>query len=152
MCEPPTGAEILGLAAYGTLLAAMLGLLGCQARIKYASEPDPTPKCEPDRYIAHVEHVVDADTVELRLELPLDVSINKRVRVAKIDAPERFTPAGKKATDFALLWLDRNLRLELIDHGRDKYGRRVGELVSLHDGESLGDALLASGNAVLYER
>ena len=112
---------------------------------------EPPPACEPNNYTAHVHKVVDADTVDLRIDLPFGVSVTERVRVAYIDAPERHTDEGKAALNYALMWLDDgNVTLELEAKGRGKFGRLLGELRSLRNGESLGDALIRAGHAVPY--
>ena len=48
-------------------------------------------------YNAHLDRVVDADTIDLMVDLGFNVKMKMRVRLMGIDAPERYTPEGKAA-------------------------------------------------------
>jgi micrococcal nuclease len=104
-----------------------------------------------------VRRVVDADTL---VADDVDLGYHTHVRgieyrLLGVDAPEMrgsTRPAGVVATDYTRAWLD--------EHGKhgglfarsiktDSFGRYLA-VVRCGEGHSLGDALLASGNAVPY--
>ena len=101
-------------------------------------------------YRAEVERIVDADTVDLRVDLGFKVYQRMRVRLEGIDAPERFTPEGKVAT----AWLTEkippgtHITIKTNKDKSGKYGRYLATLVL--EGEDLNKALVDSGNAVPY--
>lgn len=111
------------------------------------------PACSTDEYIATIEYIVDADTYDLRVRLPYlprPIYIVERVRLAKVDAPERHTKEGKAAASYVAEWFDRNYQVIYQDLGKDKYGRRIARLESTSTAQSLADALIGSGHAVPY--
>lgn len=83
-----------------------------------------------------VERVIDGDTI---------IVDGVRVRIWGVDAPERGQPYSRQATMFTrrqALGQD----VTLIDHGRDRYGRTVAEVI-LPDGRDLGQDLTRQGLA-----
>ncbi len=89
--------------------------------------------------------VVDGDT--------LKILVNRqeiRVRLYGIDCPERRQPFGKRAKQFASE-LAFGKTVTLIEHGRDRYGRLVAEVI-LPDGRSLNRELVRAGLAWWYRR
>lgn len=103
-------------------------------------------------YKASVTRVVDGDTLHARVDLGFDARLDMTLRLAHINAPEMSTPAGVAARDFAVEWLAKNtdFRLESIKDKRERYGRYLGIIHPLDDGETLNDALLRAGHAVPY--
>lgn len=77
-------------------------------------------------YAATVERLVDADHMKTRL------------RVAHVDAPERYTTEGRDAIMFA------------TGQKPDKYGRALADIV-LPDGQDYARLLVDAGHAVPYE-
>jgi endonuclease YncB( thermonuclease family) len=97
---------------------------------------------------------VDADTLDLEVELGLEVYTRTRVRLADIDAwevrgPER--PRGQLASQFAQTWLDESQSLEIRagdsrGYKRGKYGRWI-VYICRPDAECLNDVLVTEGHA-----
>lgn len=98
-----------------------------------------------------VVDVHDGDTVRLDLDLGWRVWLrDERVRIAHIDAPELSTPQGKIAALALRQLLPPDTLVQVDSIGRDKYGRLLAEL-TLADGSSVGEYMLAKGNARPYE-
>ena len=98
---------------------------------------------QPARYPAQLERVVDADTMILRVDLGFGVSITVPIRLAGVDTPERFTPAGKAAS----LAVDGFLRSGLITvepTGARTFARYVARVYV--DGKPVADFLIAGGH------
>ena len=86
--------------------------------------------------------VIDGDT----LRLPG----GERLRLADVDTPERGRPFADEASAFVLARISgRALSLVPADGPRDRYGRRLGDL--LVEGESLSAQLVSAGLAVVIE-
>ncbi len=103
-------------------------------------------------YTALVINVVDGDTVDVVVDLGFHIRQEMRVRLARIDAPERFTEEGKTSTEWLLAQLDKNgwfIMLRTIKDTKDKYGRYLGDLID-GDGESINDAMVEAGHAKVY--
>lgn len=99
---------------------------------------------------AMVVRVVDGDTVVVHMEImPGFVLHEAHVRVQGINAPEINTPAGKVAKTAAEALLPVNAVITLTMEATDKYGRMLAK-ITMTDGRSFGDAMVASGNAVVY--
>lgn len=103
-----------------------------------------------------VVRVVDADTIDVLFDLGFAAFIVQRIRLARIDAPERFTLEGREATEFVkeqfamvpdvLVQTAKNPQRQEMDRGR----RYIGE-VWLDTGQNLGDLMLAEGHATVWE-
>lgn len=99
----------------------------------------------------------DGDTVTLLVSLGFEVRLVAVVRVAGINAPELATPAGPPAQQFAAAWLASAgpdhwplvlaSQKALTAIGTEKYGRWLGQIWRVSDGQELGAALLAAGHA-----
>lgn len=111
-------------------------------------------------YAAVVERVVDADTLDVAIDLGFRVQFRVRLRVAGVDAPELSTPAGKLARTFALnlLTVDELERtvfrpVTVRTYKPDKYGRALAD-VQWSDASGrpydLAGELLAAGHARQY--
>ena len=107
-------------------------------------------------YNAHLDRVVDADTVDLMVDLGFNVKMKMRVRLMGIDAPERYTPEGKVATEFVNKHLEcykDNLILETFKDKAGKYGRYLGVIYRGNmQNISINDELLEKGYAVKYPK
>ncbi len=105
--------------------------------------------------LADVLRVVDGDTIEVRAHVWPGQSVEVKVRLAGIDAPE-LSRAGcdaerdtaVSARDALEATLQGALVLRDIRHG--KYGGRVLASAATPDGRDLGDILLSQGLAVRY--
>ena len=96
---------------------------------------------------------LDADTYDVRLP---NGKID-RVRIAGVDAPEKNTPEGKQASEFAGRVIGTDINdpnspkkfATLYSKGdRDKTGRLLGSVAV--NGNDLGTTLVASGNAAAF--
>jgi endonuclease YncB( thermonuclease family) len=117
-------------------------------------------------YRASVLSTHDGDTFTGRVEVLPSLFHEGRIRLARVNAPELATPAGKAALAYAAAWLNGapapvNIALQwrgtkagmpLIVQvlGLDNYGRILGEVFRTIDARNLSDDLLASGNAQPY--
>lgn len=111
--------------------------------------------------IATLHRVIDGDTVELMVDLGFRRYSRERIRLLGIDAPEIRGPArlqGLAAMQFASHWFAEaeiaGDRILLVSHRADSFGRWLGSIYRLGPdgelGESLADALMATGHATLY--
>ncbi len=108
------------------------------------------------RYATRLVRVVDGDTIVLDIDLGFHVHNIQTVRLFGVNTPEtrgvNARPEGIVARDFTAAWLaDRN---DLVLHSRryddrEKYGRVLGTIYRGDEPESLNNALLRTGNAVI---
>jgi len=96
------------------------------------------------RYRCSVSRVVDGDTIDLVVDLGFRISINIRVRLADIDAPERYTDDGKKATARLNELAPRITSVSTQKTG--KYGRWLGTLYD-DEGNDINALLVREGHA-----
>jgi micrococcal nuclease len=110
-------------------------------------------------YKIHVVRVVDGDTIDAIVELGFDITINKRIRLHGIDAPETRTRdkaekiRGKKSKEYLEHLCEKQhnvLYLKSIDRG--KYGRCVGILFEQDfDDYSINELMIREGHATEYK-
>jgi micrococcal nuclease len=88
-------------------------------------------------YKATVVRVVDGDTVDLEIDLGMNVFVKERIRLARINTPETYGvkkdseeyKAGMKAKErLEELVLGKEIALETVKDKKGKYGRYLGEL------------------------
>ena len=107
-------------------------------------------------YECIVEKVIDGDTLDVTVDLGFCVSIQQRVRLYGVNAPEvhgaeRFD--GKAATDFVKRLVEVSQNKALIKShksGNDKYGRWLAEVqLTRADGTvfNLSDEMIRAGHA-----
>ena len=113
-------------------------------------------------YRAHVNRIVDGDTVDVDIDLGLGIWVHKeRVRIMGIDTPEsrtrdaeekRFGLASKQfVKDHMPVGSIQILKTEIDKSGEDKkgkFGRILGDF--LLDDNRLTDMMIESGHAVAY--
>jgi len=106
-----------------------------------------------NRYRATILRHVDADTTHARVSLGFDVCVDVTLRWAMIDAPERYTDAGKAATAAVNGWLPvgATCEIETIKGTKEKFGRYLASFYLHGDPESLNDRLVRLGLAVPYD-
>lgn len=82
------------------------------------------------RYPATIERVIDGDTIIADLDLGLNVRLVQYIRLAGINAPERYTEEGKAAKRYVeSRLLARNITLEIDEkRPREKYGRLLATI------------------------
>lgn len=83
------------------------------------------------QYFAHVERVVDADTIDVSIKVlnfkNRKLTLHERVRIAEVDAAERFTEIGKVAKA-ELAEMIEGKEVFLIIEGEGKYGRLIAHV------------------------
>lgn len=110
----------------------------------------------PGPVLAEVVEIIDGDTLAVRARIWLDQTIEARVRLSGIDAPElrgrcaaeRHAAVEARAL-LAALTEDRVVTLHDVKH--DKYGGRILARVADSHGRDLGGALLGAGLAARYD-
>lgn len=101
------------------------------------------------RYRATVDRWVDADTVDLLVDLGFHVAARLRVRLARVDAPERDEPAHAAALTMVTGLAPVGAELLLASSKGDRYGRWIGEIETAA-GENISSELLRLGLARVY--
>jgi len=105
-------------------------------------------------YQARCHRVIDADTLDLGVDLGFDVTIRRRVRLAAINAPELGTPEGRAARDWVTQWVDNHpgdWPLTVTTRqtaSRDRYGRWVAVISA--GGVTLNQQLIDAGHATVW--
>ncbi len=102
-------------------------------------------------YRATVVTVVDADTIDLEVDLGFYTTTRQRFRLEGINAPENHTDEGKVATAYLrdLLPVGTSVRIETKKDRREKFGRYLAT-VFLPDGTCVNNMLVQEGHAVPY--
>ncbi len=99
-------------------------------------------------YSAIVERVIDGDTIDVHIDLGFDIWHSVRLRLAGIDAPERFTEDGKIVTEYVRDILEGQTVI-ITTTKTDKYGRYLADVIL--DDTSVSDILVKMGYAVPYD-
>lgn len=102
------------------------------------------------RYPATTRRVVDADTIWCCIDMGCPTTHVAPVRVIGVDALETGAAAGIAASTWVKQALPPGTPVTVTSRILDKYGRPLGD-VTLPDGTSLGQALLATGRAKEYD-
>ena len=89
-------------------------------------------------YQAKITKVVDGDTLDLEIDLGLNVFVRERVRLARVNTPETYGvkkeseeyAAGKAATDrvIHLSQKYKTCRVQTLKDKKGKYGRYIAEI------------------------
>lgn len=102
-------------------------------------------------YPAHLERIIDGDTVVMRIDLGFRLTATLPIRLVGIDCPEKATPEGKSAAAAASKLLGASRPCQVITFKNpEKYGRWLGR-IRLPDGEDLAEQLFLAGHAVRYD-
>jgi len=106
-----------------------------------------------NRYRATVIRHIDADTTHADVDWGGDTRSRISLRWAGIDAPERYTDAGKAATAAVNGWLPvgATCEIETTKEKKEKFGRYLASFFIHGDPESLNDRLVRLGLAVPYD-
>ncbi len=106
-------------------------------------------------YAATVRAIVDADTLDLNVDLGFHTFRQERFRLAQIDAPEHKSAAGRKARDFVAEQLI-GAQTVVVKTGRvDLHGRYVVHLFHSRKQLSIDDCFLRGdhlNNQLLVQR
>ena len=92
--------------------------------------------------------VVDGDTIELLIMLTFNLKIKKKIRLARIDAPEMKELDGDKIKQYVKA-LVLNRRVDVYVTAKDGWGRWIAE-IEYGDGINLSDHLLEEGLVEVY--
>lgn len=110
----------------------------------------------PKEIPASVQHVVDGDTIHVRVQEGVQVGglgrgSNVKVRIVGIDAPESCQPWGKESTKALRQMLPLGSVVLLKPTGVDKYGRLLSDVyvgdATNGNVSNVAAAMVASGNA-----
>jgi len=100
-------------------------------------------------YRAKIEHVVDGDSVDAVIDVGFKTNIRQRLRLARIDTPERGQDGYAQARDF-VTWAVLDKPVLVKTEKTSKWGYYLAE-ITLPDGRNLSDALLEEGLAKPYD-
>ncbi len=96
-------------------------------------------------FSGEVVGVIDGDTIDVKHN-----GRSERIRLHGIDAPEKSQAFGRRskraASDLAY-----GEDVTVIEHGRDRYGRTLGEVI-LPDDRSLNQEMVRNGHAWRYRK
>ena len=107
-----------------------------------------------------INRIIDGDTIDVTIDLVFGINIDKRIRVAGIDSPEKRTRnlAEKALGIDATAWMTKHLENSpeliiktAIEGGMGKYGRVLGWLYIGDSQISLNEKMIKEGFAWKYE-
>lgn len=102
-------------------------------------------------YRAEVLKVTDGDTLVVRFDAGFRVWVEAPVRLNGLNAPERYTAAGKETAAWVFGWLrDHPDIVVTTEKDPEKYGRWLGTITAVDDGSTLNEAMIADGRALPY--
>jgi len=114
-------------------------------------------------YKAIVKKIVDADTIDVDIDLGFKMKTEQRLRLARVDAWEvrgEERVKGLKAKEFVEDVIPVGTRVTVRTEKTGKYGRYIAEVIympkSIEEFKengmlNLSDELLRAGHATLYE-
>lgn len=104
-------------------------------------------------YQCLVEKIVDGDTVDVKIDLGFDVSVNARLRLSGINAPEMNTEAGKaaKARLAELIPVSSVCKIKTFKDRKEKYGRYLANMQTAQNNQWVCETLVKEGHAVLKD-
>jgi len=111
-------------------------------------------------YDGTIVNVVDGDTVDMAVDLGLDVSISVRLRLYGINAPEMHGPTAAKGVAARQHLLDllggisAHVVIKTVKDRREKYGRYLATIYTgdTIPGTSVNQKMVDDGFAVPYFR
>jgi micrococcal nuclease len=99
------------------------------------------------QYKAKVLNVVDGDTIDVSIDLGLQIHTLQRIRLYGIDTPERGQPGFLEASDrLKYLILDKNVIIKT--YKVSKYGQYLGEI--MFDEMNINEMMITEGHAKKY--
>ena len=101
-------------------------------------------------YRATVVRVVDGDTMDEDIDLGFYMRTRQRLRVARIDTPERGEPGFTEATDRVKELCPVGKEVVISTSKTGGFGRCLAEVMV--DEVNLSDTLLTEGYAELYKK
>ena len=130
------------------LLALLLICAGCASVRPAAMNVEPAPlvqaaaPCEPV-----LVRVVDGDTWDVAVG-----GLVVRLRLARVDTPERGEVNFREAADFTRAWLTAGPQVSYQYEGMDRWNRPLVAVTREGDAAELSAALLVAGLAKVYTR
>jgi len=102
-------------------------------------------------YKATLLKVIDADTIDVSIDLGFDISISQRVRLLGINTAEKNTALGIESAGFVrnLIPTGTKLILQSEKDKKEKFGRYLARVI-LDNGTCLNDLLIEKRYAVEY--
>lgn len=90
-------------------------------------------------YLVKEIHEVDGDTLDVTLDLGLDILHRTRIRLNGLNAPEKNTVEGKAAKAYVHDWLSKykSFEVDTIKDKTEKYGRYLGDVFGFTDDSRL---------------
>ena len=108
-------------------------------------------------YNARLIKVVDGDTIDVCLDMGLRIFREERLRLADINAPERYRPGGHEATQHLLKLLIgsdpermKNPTIRVKTGKTGKYGRWIAWVYVGDQTKSVNDMMIEDGHAKIY--
>jgi len=107
-------------------------------------------------YRATLLRAVDGDTIDVQLDLGLNIYQNIKLRLAEINAPELSTEEGQAAKSALIEMLPKTpwaLNIRTIKDRKEKYGRYLAQVMFQDsNGEIIfaNNEMIRTGNAVPY--
>lgn len=104
-------------------------------------------------YNATLDRVVDGDTLILTVDLGFYLKTTAPFRLARIDAPELSTEAGKQLKQLLQQYEGQPVQITTSKNPKDKYGRYLAEVGIFFNDKTptnLNDYLVYNGYAVKY--
>lgn len=103
-------------------------------------------------YPATIDRWVDADTVWAYVDIGFRIRGHFNFRLHGIDAPERYTPAGKAAAQIVNTLAPSGAPITIRSYkDPDNFGRWLARITT-HDGTDIAKYLLESGIATPYRK
>ena len=99
-------------------------------------------------YKAKVTTVVDGDTIDATIDLGFKIHTAQRLRLARVDTPEKGQPGYGAARDFVKELIEGK-EVTIRTHKVSKWGYFLADVVI--EGRDVADMLLAAGLAKAYD-
>ena len=106
--------------------------------------------------IDKINRIIDGDTLDVAIDLGFHITINQRVRLGGIDAPETRTrdlqekEEGLKSKEWLTKKLDTTEPLKIKTKKEDKYGRILGWIYIGNNDKSINTHMVEEGHATPY--
>lgn len=103
-------------------------------------------------YNATVVKVLDADTIDVTIDLGFDIHLNQRVRLLGINTPEKNTALGIEAAGYVRNNFPPGTKVILQSEKdkKEKFGRYLARVIVPETQECLNDTLVEKRYAVAY--
>lgn len=104
-------------------------------------------------YSAKLVRIIDADTLELDVDLGFKIWHRMVVRLDGLDAPERKSVGHKSALDWLTIQVTGKgpLKIRTKKDKQEKFGRYLAEVFYSTDTPSINQQMIAVGYAVAYQ-